>query len=252
MTIFNERQNPARALYRLWDTIIKINGGENAHYGGSPSGAIYRSRSANGKRDAISYHALTVCADGRFRLSPMHGQTQRRRITQGTFLGYRWWRGQYNWFVDFNPPSYWQSLWSVENWRQPMPYASEAAMGSQHWGNGLWMELVPWAPTHGEAPWMMVPARNQAANYDSQRRSFKHSDRQRWDRFVNLRTRRYEQLEREELGIDLRPKDVSVRTPSVVHDGTKHEGQAAVTVIRALLDIHQPAKLAPRLKEAHA
>lgn len=250
-TIFERRGNPVRNLYRLWDQIIAINGGNSAAYG-TGSRSIYRMSNAN--PGLIAYGHLSVAEDGRFRLMGMHGHKQRRWVSEGTFLGFRHWRSGYNWFVDFGPPSYWQSLWAIDSWEHPMPYVRERLVAPAGWNQpDWWLELAPHTPTHGEPPWMIVPATNQRdPQQRNQRKRLEPHQRLAWDRFVALREKRYELLWREALGQAAPPRQVSVRTPSVTSNGIKHEGDAAVWAIRALLDVHQPAKLAPRLKEAHA
>lgn len=253
-SIFEQRGNPARNLFRLWEQIIDTNGGQSAAYGSaySRSSTIHRLGS---HKDVIAYGHLNLTRKGRFRIMRMHGHKQRLWVSRGTFLGFRHWRGSYNWFVDFQDPQYWQSLWSIEGWSNPLPYVTERIICPLGWSiPDLWLELEPHVPTHGEPPWQIVPSPNQRDISDpwGARTALSASQRRAWEKFVTLRADRYERLRREELGLLSPSRQVSVRTPSVVSNGTKFEGEEAVHKITALLNVHQPAKLSKRLEEAHS
>lgn len=252
MTSIYAGRNPARALYKLWSAIIDTNGGgsRSTYYGGGRS-LIHRYADDH----MISYGNLTLAKDGRFQLNHMHGHIQRKKVCEGTFLGFNYWRNWYQWFVDFDEPSYYASTYVLGNWQKPVPYVSELVLGNRSWRyDNTWMVLEQYDAPQGLAPWRIVPAKNQNKPGDpwaTKRKTLSPEQQRIWVRHEALVQRRYSQMFEEATGMKVTTK-TSVRTPSVTSNGTKHEGDAAVHVIRALLDVHQPAKLATkRLEEAH-
>lgn len=245
-TIFTPHAHPGRTLYRLWDKVIDANGGHNAAYG---AGSIWRQRDTK----VIQYGHLHLSQDGRFRISRgMRGHRARVFITKGTFLGFRHWRSTYNWFVDFDESTYWQSQHTIELWQRPVAYISEKVLGGEYWRDPLmWFDLVH--DQNALTGWRAEPAKSQyVAGADRQlgRGPLKGPTKTRWDKFTTLREERYRLMEARQTGVALAPRTVSARTPSVIHDGKRLEGAEAVTAITALLDVSMPAKFTPRLKEA--
>lgn len=154
--------NPAVALYGLWDSVLDLTDLRWMSFG-QPGWGLARCGEdvialiqLHGGGQGYSEH-FWLSEEGHFRFGYMFGWYRRRNVALAApFLNWSYVAGKYQWTVDFTEnKGSWNRNYLVD-YETPRHYLSESILGADSWGNTKYFELErtdEW--TEG---WKMMPA----------------------------------------------------------------------------------------------
>lgn len=112
-------EHPGRALYEIWDMLLRLSGPTREIGHGAKGWGLW-----DHAKGVIAYgqnpHAAFLLArDGRFQILTMHGTYRRNGVAHHTFLTYGHTHGSYQWMVEFDQATKtasdtrWNGSWHV-------------------------------------------------------------------------------------------------------------------------------------------